>query len=462
MSIKRREGGVAGARALLARGAAHLHFAGICGISMSALAEYFSNRGYLVSGSDASPGEMGRRLSALGISVSGANSAEYMSGAAALIITSAISEDSPECLYAKAHGIPIYTRAELLGALMLDYPYRIGVSGTHGKSTTTAMIEHIFAVAGRRYTAFVGAPVFEGSGLRLSGGEGIIYESCEYRDAFHAFSPTTAAVTGVELDHTDYFKDIAALCASFSRAVRGAEYIVINSDYKTTEEIIKGARGEVITYGVDKRAFYRYNIISSGKDGTSAALYRGAECLGEVRLPLLGEYNIANATAAVATAAIHGIDPGEAIEALRGFSGVPRRLEYLGRLGERPVFYDYAHHPTEISSALGALRASWGGAVVVFRPHTYSRTRDLWDMLIGALSLADEVVITDIYPAREDEVEGVSSARLAAALGERARYIPLEDLGAYLVSATDGGTPLVIMGAGDMAEALSELKKILK
>ena len=461
MSIENLEARLRRLRRLFREGPRRLHFAGICGVSMSALAEYFLKEGHIITGSDSSPGEVGERLSGLGIPISPSNSAEHMTAADALITTYALDATSPECIYAHTRGIPIFTRAELLGALMLDFPRRIGISGSHGKSTTTAMIEHIFRLCGRKYTAFVGAPIYNGSGLFWHGREGIIYEACEYRDAFLAFSPTTAVITGVELDHTDYFADISALTNSFKRSIEGAEHVVINADYSTSKQIVKDS-ANVITYGVDKSAIYRYNIISSGTSGTRAVLYRYGERIGELSLSIIGEYNLANATAAVIASVIEGIEPQDAIEALSSFTGVPRRLEYMGKLGERAVYYDYAHHPTEIASAVSALRATFGGVTVAFRPHTYSRTRDLWDALANALSLADEVLLTDIYPAREARIEGVNSERLARVIGGKARYIPLSLLAGELSSLSLGLQPIVIMGAGDMSEALEEIKKKLK
>lgn len=462
MSSEYLRGRIGELRRLLSGGGARLHFAGISGASMSGLAEYFLIEGHSITGSDSAPLEAGKRLSRLGIPISPTNSAEHIRGADALIISSAIPKDSPECVYALANDIPTYTRAEALGALMLDYPVRIGISGSHGKSTTTAMLAHIFRQLGYGYNALVGAPIYDGSGLLYRGREGIIYEACEYRDAFLSFFPTTAVITGVELDHTDYFKDISALTDSFRRSVSEAEHLIINIDYPTSREILSGFGGEIITYGVDKGAIYRYNIISSGADGTRAAIYSRDEYIGEICLSLLGEYNVANATAAVATAALHGIEPRLAMDALSGFSGVPRRLEYLGRLGERAVYYDYAHHPTEIRLSLAALRLGFGGAIVAFRPHTYSRTRDLWRELIEALGVADEVILTDIYPAREPPIDGVNSQSLAKAVGERARYVPLSLLGECLCSLPSGKAPLVIMGAGDMQGALAKVKNKIK
>ncbi len=436
---------------------AHLHFAGICGVSMSALAEYYHRRGYYVTGSDATPGFIGERLCSLGIKVSPRNCAEYMRGADALITTFAISRASDEVKYAMQHSIPIYSRAELLGTLMLGYPHRIGVSGTHGKSTTAAMTAHIFSRAGLSYTAFVGAPVYDGTGLFEGGEDGIVYEACEYRDAYLAFSPTTEVVTGVELDHTDYFDSLLSVVASFRKAISGAECVVINSDYETTDSIIEDFLGEIIRYGVDKTADYSYNITSSDINGTRAVIYRGGDALGELFLPILGDYNIANATAAIATAVYHGIAPHIAITSLSDFRGVPRRLERIGWLGGAPVFYDYAHHPTEISATISAIKSVYNRLRVVFRPHTYTRTRDLWQDFVRVLSGADEVIITDIYPARERSIDGISAEALAGDIGTTARYIPLTGLYNELRTAEDN-IPLVIMGAGDMSELVGSLR----
>lgn len=443
---------------ILSRRGAHLHFAGILGVSMSSLAEVLYRRGYRITGSDTGEGSTRDRLEALGIPISRGNSDEYMAGCDALIYSLAIPDSFYERKYADKFGIPEFSRAELLGNMMASYKHRIGVSGTHGKSTTTAMLHRIFTDAGKCPTTLCGAPLDTGDTFAIGGDGYFIYEACEYRDAFLNFTPETALITGIELDHTDYYSNIDGICTSFLKSTNGATRVILNTDYHACATLIDNISCRKLSYGKEHGAENRYEVLSEGKDGTSFMLYAVGHSPMKFFIPLIGEYNVANATAATLVALEYGIPYEAVLDALKSFHGIPRRLEYICSAHGRKVYYDYAHHPTEIRKTLEAVKRIHGKCTVIFRPHTYTRTRDLWGGFVSALRLADRSVITDIFPAREKPLDGVTSERLAFDVGQRSCYLKMDDVTDYTIRDTDG--VIVLMGAGDLERIKEEFKNI--
>ena len=439
---------------ILCKDGAHFHFAGILGVSMASLAELLLTRGYRVSGSDTGGGIMRERLSSLGIPISHGNSDEYMHGADALVYSFAIPDGAEERSFAASHGIPSFSRAELLGALMLSYTHRIGVSGTHGKSTTTAMLHKIFSDCDCSPTTLSGAPISGECAHSIGGGEFFIYEACEYRDAFLSFSPECAVITGIELDHTDYYSSLSELSVSFEKSVKAATRVVLNCDFPTSALLSSRISGQVLSYGHRDGVKYRYTVLNKSLCGTEFSVSYSGETLG-FYIPQIGDHNVANATAAIAVALSYGLPYCGICKSLSDFQGVPRRLEHLFSVMGREVLYDYAHHPTEIRATLTAVRELYGECTVIFRPHTYTRTRDLWDELACALSLADHVVLTDIYAAREAAIEGVSAQRLANSIGARAAYVEPDCISDYVLENTRG--IILLMGAGDLENVKKSL-----
>ena len=353
-------------------------------------------------------------------------------------------------------GIRTYSRSELLGLVMKQYGKRIGISGTHGKSTVCAMVAHIFKEVGLAPTVACGAPI-DGRLPFLDGGEEyFIYEACEYRDAFLDLYPTSVVVTNIDLDHTDYFSSIEEYKGSFLKCINRAESVsVLNIDDPNIRALLPLVEVDTVTVGTADTADFSYTPYSFLDDGIIYSLFQNNKLMGRFKMGLVGEFNLANAALAIATASAHGIDPKAAAEALESFRGVKRRCEPLGSYGGRTVYYDYAHHPTEIRAVINALRACSGALTVIFTPHTYTRTRDLWDGFISALSLADFVIITDIFAAREAPIENVTSKRLAEAIGDRAFYSDIPGISAILSRYTYGN--IVVMGAGENTEILSLL-----
>lgn len=435
-------------RQLLTREGVRLHFIGIGGVSMYSLARLCMHLGASVSGSDREDSRRTAELFLLGAGIRIGHSAENVSDADLVVYSHAIPQDNPEMTEAVRRGIPILSRAELLGALMLDYKCRIGVSGSHGKSSVTAMLDTIFTHAGVDPTTLSGSDLPIGTPLRQGSRGTMIYEACEYRDSFLRFCPTIAIALNLELDHTDYFRDINALASSFTRALNKADSLaVIGGDDPILRGLVGKLHPRTVTFGSQEHNDYRYSITAFHKVGYDFTIYRMGSSIAALRLNIHGIYNVSNATAAVATALEYGLDIDTVREAIEGYRGISGRLEHIGYRYGRPVFYDYAHHPTEIRATLDALRSLVGGKItLVFKPHTYSRTLALWDDFCGALSLADNTVITDIFPARETAIEGVSSQALARAI-DGAIYSPDQLVSETVDYLGDGA--IILMGAGN-------------
>ena len=428
-----------------------IHMIGIGGVSMSALAELLFASGYKISGSDREQSPTLERLCAMGIDAYSGHRTDTVGRASLVVYSHAISPKDTELRYARGVGIPTFTRSELLGAVMLDYGDRIGISGTHGKSTVTAMLDQIFTTAGSDHTTLCGAPITPSGSLRLGvSKDTLIYEACEYKDSFLDFSPTVAVGLNLEYDHTDYFPDIQELEGSFVKSLSGAERLaLINSDDAGMDRIKGRITSPLVTFSRGERSDYTYTVHGFCEKGYIFAVSKGSLELARVELPMIGVHNVINATAALVTAAEFGIDPAVSARALGEYRGIKCRLEYVGRRGVRAVYRDYAHHPSEIAAGINALRMSTHEKVtVVFKPHTYSRTSALWEDFVRALSLADSAVLTDIYPAREDPIPGITSRRLAEAVGRSAVFSSDYDVERVVDTMTDG--VIVIMGAGGL------------
>ena len=427
----------------------HVRFLGIGGVSMYSLARLTLERGMRVSGYDRERGEYCERLSALGVNISSEPDFASAASATLVVYSLAIDEYDREFIYAGSLGIPRVSRADFLSYLMSDYVNSIGISGTHGKSTVTAMLHEIFSVAGKSPTTALGARLPTGEPLSLGEGDVFIYESCEYRDSFLCMRPSVAVITNIEHDHPDYFKDEAAVVASFLECINRAEDIaVLPLDDKNILGILDKIKVPYVTYGISASADYGYSVDSFSDDGCKFTLFHGGVS-HTYTTQLIGYHNVANAACAAAVALEWGIADEDIKAALWSFRAPSRRLEYIGSYRGRQVFYDYAHHPTEISSAIGALRAWRSETVtVIFKPHTYTRTKAFWGGFVHSLSLADYVILTDIYAAREEPIFDITSERLAAEIGERAEY---STDGEILTALDKTEGTVILMGAGDVS-----------
>lgn len=449
----------------------HIHFIGIGGISMSGLAEILMNRKFIVSGSDMKASALTEHLSAMGAVINYPQMRENITADIdAVVYTAAISGDNPEYMAAVEAGIPMLTRAELLGELMKNYKEAINVSGTHGKTTTTSMISEILLEAELDPTITVGGILKDiGGNIRVGGQELFVAEACEYTNSFLSFFPTIEVVLNVEADHLDFFKDIDDIRSSFRQFIRKLPdrgLLVINSDIHNLEYFTSDLPCQCITYGHDKNADYTANFISYDKMARpSFTLFYKGEALGEISLGVTGEHNIYNALAAIAVARALGVDMSAIVAGLKKFSGTDRRFQKKGEVNGFTIIDDYAHHPQEIAATIEAARKYphrklW----IAFQPHTYSRTAALLDDFAGALSQADEIVLADIYAAREKNTIGITSDDLRKHMlsqNTNVYYIPaFSEIEKYLMENVKPGDVLITMGAGDIykvGEALLQM-----
>ena len=439
-----------------------IYFLGIGGISMSSLALLTHRRGLRVGGYDRTRSEVTGRLEAAGIPVHDTPDPSHLDGFEAVVYTVAIAEDHPEYVEAARRGLPLVSRSDYLGYLMLDYQSRIGVAGSHGKSTATCMCAQILMSAMCDPTVMSGAPMRSmGGAFRLGGRNSMVFEACEYKDSFLDFNPTVAVVLNCELDHVDYFKSMEQLRASFAAFADRAGKdgcVVYNADDAETRLAMRDVVSRRVTFGIeDTTADYRATGIDLTGGYASFDVWHHDRPMGRVRLRVPGQHNVYNALAAVAATHECGLCSHDIVRGLEDFEGAVRRMEYKGTLNGAVVFDDYGHHPTEVNATLRESRLLGTGRLIcAFQPHTYSRTATLFDDYVKALTLADAVVVAPIYAARETDDRGVSATKLAeavnAAVGrEVARGC--EDMalvaGALCELARPGDT-VIVMGAGNI------------
>lgn len=437
------------------KNAKRLHFAGIGGISMQSLALWAKRNGFTVSGSDGVQSPILSVLRANDIPVAIGQTEENVTGADVLIYSVALKPDNPELVGAAKQGIPTLTRGEFLGYMMSFYKIRVGISGTHGKSTTTAMLAHILLRAGVDPTIANGAVMPEIGGSSKIGGnkDYFVYEACEYKDSFLSFCPTDAVITNVELDHTDYFADLDAVIASFRASIKEAERVYINADNENARRAVEGCSAQVVTVSLkDPSAeFYAADLCFEHGCARYTLTHRGHP-LCRVKLPVIGEFNAANSLCAAAAAYCHGIPAERIAEALADFGGVSRRFEHKGDFGGVAVYDDYAHHPDEVRATVRGLGAlGYKKVWLVFQPHTYTRTKDLWADWVSVFKEAGElgirVILADVFAARETDDLGISSKMLAEECG--ADYFPDFDAIAHRLRCRAAeGDLLLTMGAG--------------
>lgn len=443
-----------------------IHMIGIGGIGMSALAQILLARGAPVSGSDAHRSPMTERLAALGAAVTIGHRSEVVEGAERAVISDAIPADNPELRRAGEIGLPVQRRSELLAELMAGRR-GIAVSGTHGKTTVTAMLGLALAEAGLDPTVVLGgeyAPF--GGNARIGRGDWFVAEACEAYESFLHLTPDIAVVTNIEPDHLDHHKTEDHLRESFARFLarvpRGGT-LVLSADRPELETLRLPEGRSIVRYGTAQGADVRASDPAAAAEGRCKLLVDG-EAAGELRVPAAGMHNVMNALAATAAAWCAGVAPSVSAAALAKFSGVARRFEVVGEAGGVTIVDDYAHHPTEVAAAIEAARAAFPGRriVAVFQPHLYSRTRDFAAGFAEALTAADQAVVTDIYPARETPLPGVSSELILGPLrdsvGEDAvRAVAKENLMAQLAADVRPGDVVLAMGAGDIGDTAREL-----
>ena len=440
-----------------------VHLAGIGGVSMCPLAEVLTGMGLQVQGSDMSESDTVRQLRAQGIPVAVGHSAENLKDCALVIRTAAIHDDNPEIAGAIARGIPVYERAQAWGAIMQHYQNAVCISGTHGKTTTTSMATHIFMAAQADPTVMIGGtlPLLH-SGYRVGRGDTIILESCEYCNSFLNFFPTVAVILNVEADHLDFFKDLADIEHSFhafADLVPQRGYIISNADDPGAREAVKGLSHPVFTFGIaDPDAdCTAHNVAFHDGCPTFDVVIRG-ETYAHVELHIAGRHNILNSLAAASAAYVLGI-PGSAVEeGLATFHGAGRRFERKGTFHGADVFDDYAHHPAELHALLTTAQSmGYERVICAFQPHTYTRTKALFDDFVRELQLPDVTILAEIYAAREKNDIGISSQDLAAKIPSAVYCSTLDQVADQLAKLARPGDLILTVGAGDIFRAGEKL-----
>lgn len=439
----------------------HIYFVGIGGISMSALAEILHHAGFTVSGSDWKESPITKSLEAKGIHISyGEDATHVTDDIDVAVLTSAVSESNLEFQAILSKHIPYMYRAELLGQIMLNYQTSIAISGTHGKTTTTSMVSQVLLEADTDPTLSVGGILKSiGGNLRIGGPEIFVTEACEYTNSFLSFFPKIGIILNIEADHLDFFKDLADIRQSFrkfAQLIPADGALIINGDIPNWQEITEGLCCKVVTFGLGDDLDYHpanisyneYACASFDAISTDKVPYR-------LSLSVPGSHNVTNALATLALADLLGIHRSVSTQGLLHFTGTDRRFEYKGQFDGITVIDDYAHHPTEITATLTAAQNyPHNNLWCIFQPHTYTRTAAFLKEFAQALSLADKVVLADIYAAREVNTIGISSRAILdelQKLGKECYYLPsFEEIEKFLLENCINGDLLITMGAGDV------------
>lgn len=437
-----------------------IHFIGIDGISMSALALIMQRRGWQVSGSDLKQSDLTRRLIKDGATIYLGHAKEHVLGAEVVVFTAAIKPDNPELVAARESNATVLSRAEFLGTLMGEARYGIAISGSHGKTTTTALVGLLCEHAGLDPTVLIGGELDAlGGNVKVGSSDYFVAEACEYVETFLALRPMLGVILNIDADHLDYFGDLDHVKAAFLRFAKlipAEGLLVACRDDANVREILANAKCPVATYGLMQGADWWATEIELRPSGESlfTVFYRDTQ-LGRVNLGVPGRHNILNALAGLAVGSHLGIPFATMAKTLQAFRGTHRRFQTKGMFGGATIIDDYAHHPTEIRATLAAARAlAPKRVIVVFQPHTYTRTKTLLNEFAVCFGDADEVIITDIYAARERNTHGISSKDLVDKIkAERSsvHYIgSLEDATAFLSTRLRAGDLLLTMGAGDV------------
>lgn len=434
----------------------HGHLIGIGGVSMSPLAEVLRGMGLQISGSDINESENVIHLRSLGIEVVMGHHAETITPALDFIVrTAAVHDDNPEVAAARAQGIPVFERTEAWGAIMTDYKNALCISGTHGKTTTTSMSTHILMAAEMDPTVMIGGtlPLLH-SGHRVGAGDTIVMESCEYCNSFLNFYPTIAVILDIEADHLDFFKDLEDIKKSFrefASHVPENGTIIANMDDANTMDALRPLGRELMTFGMtDKADVWPRDVVSVGTQTDFDIMYRGA-LFTHVSIHVPGIHNVKNALAASAAAICLGCGPLAVRYGLGAFNGAGRRFEFKGKYNGADVYDDYAHHPGELKALLDTVETlGYKRTIVVFQPHTYSRTKALFDDFVAQLRRPDIAILAEIYAAREQNTIGISSKDISDWIENSMYFDSFDEILKTLRWTAAPGDIILTVGAGDI------------
>lgn len=438
----------------------HVHFIGIGGISMSGIAEILLTNGYKVTGTDTKYNRIIQRLERLGAYIYINHHENNIDGADLIIYTDAISQNNIELKAAFESGVETIDRATFLGALMKNYPYSIAVSGTHGKTTTTSMIATITNHGNLDPTVLLGGELDDiGGNVKLGSDEYILTEACEYKGNILKYFPTTAVILNIDEDHLDYFKDMDHIIETFVKYgenLKENSNLIINIDDENAHKVIEATKANVITFGIKCDCdFKAENIKFSAEGYPSYTLNIRNEEYYPIKLHVMGKHNIYNSLASIATAYIHGVSMEEIISHLSLYTGVHRRLELKGYINGVKIVDDYAHHPTEIKATLDAINnTSTGKIYCIFQPHTFTRTKILLESFSESFKNVYQVIITDIYAAREYDNGEIHSKDLVDVVNKKSNnaiYLEtFEETEKYLFNNIKEGDIVLTMGAGNV------------
>ena len=440
-----------------------VHMVGIGGVSMSGIAEILINFGFSVTGSNNVETETTKKLERAGIKVSIGHNAENITDQDVVVYSAAIKQDNPELVTAKIKDIPIIERADFLGELTRCYKDTITISGTHGKSTTTSMVSLCFLEALKDPSIQVGADIKQLDGnYKVGNSEYFIIEACEYVESFLKFSPKSEIILNIDNDHLDYFKNFENIKNAFVKYVKllpDDGLLVVNGDDKNALDLTQYTKATSITYGISNKNtdFFAVNIVFDNNGFPEFDVYAKGEFYGRIKLNVPGMHNVLNALACIALCDYYGIKLDSIQKALISFTGADRRFEFKGTVNGANIYDDYGHHPTEIiATAKALMNKKYNKSWVVFQPHTYSRTKNLMDDFAKALLNFDNIIILDIYAAREKNTYGITSKDLAdkiCSLGKDALYIPdFNDCVNYLKENVHENDIIITQGAGTVTE----------
>ena len=449
-----------------------VHFVGIGGVGMSGIAEVLLNLGYEISGSDLQENDATRRLRSLGAEVRiGHDAANLAEGLSVVVISTAVKFSNPEVVAAKERQIPVIPRAEMLAELM-RMKYGIAVAGSHGKTTTTSMIGHVLTEARMDPTLVIGGRIRSLAGnAQMGRGDILVAEADESDGTFLLLSPSLAVVTNIDREHIEYYGTTEELADAFLEFVNKVPFYgvaVLCLDHPTVRGLIPRVNKRVVTYGLSADADFSAEEVRARQMESSFSVLHHGRALGAVTLPMPGRHSVANALAAIAVAVELGVDFADAAEALGRFAGIHRRSEIKGEVAGILVMDDYGHHPTEIESTLQAITEGWGRPLtVVFQPHRYSRTKDLFEDFVTAFDGVHRLIVTDIYAAGEEPVPGTSSEELYRAIRRRGHMdvefvAAKEDVAGGLLPRLADGDMVLTLGAGDIHKVGETLLESLR
>ncbi len=447
----------------LIRNAKLIHMIGIGGSGMNPIAEILHNKGYKITGSDNNETDSLKRVRSLGIPITMGHFPENVHGSDLVIYSAAIMKDNPELVEAERLGIPTLERSYALGALTRRFDNVIGICGTHGKTTVTAMTTQILIGAGKDPSAVIGGKLPLTGSYGISGkSETMVVESCEYVDTFLKLSPDTAVILNIDRDHMEYFKTLDRLKQSFHTFASRARKVIVNGDDENTLDAVSSI--DVIKYGLSENCDYRAENVKYGtKTAGSFDFCRNGERLCTVEVSVPGKHNISNACAAAAVAYENGVSPEDIVKNIKEFRGAGRRFEVLGEFDGITVADDYAHHPKELEVTLNAaMNMGYDRVIAVFQPFTYSRTVMLFDDFVRVLKIPDHVVLSEIMGSREKNTYGIYAKQLSDKIEGSVQFDTFDEITDYLEKTAKSGDLVITLGCGDIYKVAKKFCERLK